>query len=196
MLYSSEAEQYVEAIKFHTGLETQVELSNYFGIAQSAIAGWIRRNSVRTIKKYIELKKLNLSEIEKTVKKYKEQNLGIQLMMLEDKQKERFKNLEKETSNTQHNFSINFQVGFYTVIDELRITIFDAVENFIDRDNSAELTKLVEDFDALCNYVVTPAAAKMIETIENFREKREQDMRESNARAREKQLESQGKKPQ
>ncbi|KHG32970.1 helix-turn-helix domain-containing protein [Sulfurospirillum sp. MES] len=184
----NDAEHYIEAIKFHTGLETQVELANYFGVAQSAIAGWIKRNSVRTIKKYIELKKLDLNEIEESVKKYKDIDLDLQLTTLENAQKERFKNLEKEIPNTQHNFSINFQVGFYTVIDELRITIFDAVEGFIDRDNDEEVKKLFEDFNALCNYVVTPAAAKMIKTIEDFRAKREQEMKENNARARAKQL--------
>lgn len=196
MLNSNEAEHYVEAIKYQTKLETQVELANFFGVAQSAIAGWIKRNSIRTIKKYIELKKLNLSEIEKTVKKYKDLNLDIQLSMLEEAQKERFKNLEKEVYSPQHNFSINFQVGFYTVIDDLKTTIFDAVENFIDRDNDEEVKKLIEDFNALCNYVVTPAAFKMIKTIEDFRTKREQEMKESNAHARNKQLEAQGKKLQ
>lgn len=180
----NDAEHYIEAIKFHTKLETQVELAKFFGVAQSAIAGWIKRNSVRTIKKYIEDKKLDLDEIEKSVKKYKDLDLDISLSILDQAQKERFENLEKDPTPPQHNFSINFQVGFYTSIEDLKMVIFEAVENLIDHNDSDEIKKLVEDFDALCNYVVTPAAAKMIKTIEDFRAKREQEMKESNARAR------------
>lgn len=183
-MFNNEAEHYIEAIKYHLNLGTQVELANFFGIAQSAIAGWVKRNSVKTIKKYIELKKLNLVEIEKSVKRYKEQNLDIQLTILEDKQKERFKNLERETSSHHHNFSVAFQVGFYTIIDDLRIIIMDAVENFIDNENEEEIEKMFEDFDTLCNYVVTPAAAKMIKAIEEARKKSEQETEERHARVR------------
>ena len=196
MLTFNEAEHYIAAIKYQTKLETQVELANFFGVAQSAIAGWIKRNSVRTIKKYIELKNLDLNEIEKSVKKYKDQELGIQLSLLDYAQKKRFEDLEKEVPSSQHNFSINFQVGFYTAIDELRIVIFDAVEKFIDRDNNEDLAQLVEDFDALCNYVITPKAAKMIKAIDDSRTKNEKEMQESNARARNKMLEAKDKKLQ
>lgn len=183
-----EVEIYLEILKKEFKLFTQSDIAAFLGVHQTTIASWIQRNSVKTLRKYIKNKGLDVEKIDEAVKKYKDIDLDLQLTILENAQKERFKNLEKEIPNTQHNFSINFQVGFYTVIDELRITIFDAVEGFIDRDNDEEVKKLFEDFNALCNYVVTPAAAKMIKTIEDFRDKREQEMKESNARARAKQL--------
>lgn len=141
-------------------------------------------------------KALPLKEIEETVKRYKELDLQIQIIMQEDSQKKRILELKDEpTPKPEHNFSIHFQVGFYTIMDDLKILLFDAVEGFADLKDQNEQIKLIEDFNVLCNYAITPSAAGMIKAIEAMRAKSKQEMDEDNAHVWKRQHELQ-KKPQ
>lgn len=63
----NEVEIYLNVFSLTTGMSTQTELAKYFGVAQSAIAGWIKRNSIATLRKYMQKHDLDIKDIDRRV---------------------------------------------------------------------------------------------------------------------------------
>ena len=68
----SEVEIYHEILKKEFKLFTQSDIAAFLGVHQTTIASWIQRNSVKTLRKYLIDKRLDIAEIDKKVQKYQE----------------------------------------------------------------------------------------------------------------------------
>lgn len=183
MKTKNEAEELIDLIMKRFKLDTFSQLAAFLEITQSAINGWIARNSTKTIKKHLRKKNIDPDKIEETTKIYeKEKDETVNLFKEFDfeksedtvfKKREAIKKnleLEKEKklenykqtlsllSQTKNGFSKEFQYAFWARFEEIKEAIFEGFNGDYWDDSSTERVwnnqKIDEEFEKLLKSVV------------------------------------------
>lgn len=140
-----EIEFYFEALKAVVGISTQIELSTFFNVPQSAVSGWIKRDSVKTLRDYIIKKGLDIKTIEEKIEALKISSLSTKYQLNPSLFSEIFQSV----------FDKNKDVILNILLDSLPLVHPPLDEPVVDVSS-----QLLKDFDTLVSQIVSPKIRK------------------------------------
>lgn len=173
----NDVEIYLEVLAAELHLYTQTALADFFEVKQPTLFGWIQRNSVKTLRKYIKNKGLDVEKIDEAVKSKQKANnepLTMADVRAHIKNKDHHiklhdniqKVLEYQAAKTP--YTSPYSELFQILMTENKDAIFQILTDKLVLENVDDGTKMkfIEDFEALIKHVVSPATKlKMLERL-------------------------------
>lgn len=173
----NDVEIYLEVLAAELHLYTQTALADFFEVKQPTLFGWIQRNSVKTLRKYIKNKGLDVEKIDEAVKSKQKANNEPQTMadvLAHIKSKDHHiklnDNIQKvlEFEAIQNPTTPPYSELFQILIGENKDAIFQMLSDKLEVENASDEDKMkfIEDFEALVKHAVSPVAKlKMLERL-------------------------------
>lgn len=163
----NEAEIYLEVLKNEFKLFTQSDIALFLGVHQTTIASWIQRNSVKTLRKHIINKKLNILIIDQKVKNYYIVEDTLQSL---DNKKEFSDILNQSLPMFFPKYSTYFRVAFFFKKSEIQNLLAEEINKLFSDEfalkNEEEIKEISDKFKKdmlnLINYVTIEDEAQKI----------------------------------